>query len=250
MNSALMFFFVSIGNLQADKSLSQQTSLGVLLCVDPQVLSQIFPRISNWVFVFIFVLHRVRFYFILSYSDAEPRRGNFRSIKSVVSEDPGTRHICTVSSELSLLACGVCGTCFFFFFLKWKHRQLFHQDNIPMQYYVSFHSSKNVSFQLIICVIFLAQNINCWCSLEPPHRGGSNEETQSIFFQPNYIHYIYIYSFPGCSLHGLVNGMQTDETGQIFGRPAHFMIVTCPVCTGSVTSSSIYSQHIKCLDGC
>ena len=30
-----------------------------------------------------------------------------------------------------------------------------------------------------------AQNIDCGYSLEPPHRGGSNEYPQSMFFQQN-----------------------------------------------------------------
>ena len=33
----------------------------------------------------------------------------------------------------------------------------------------------------IIFLIF-AQNIDCWYSLEPPHRGGSNEYPQSMFW--------------------------------------------------------------------
>ena len=34
-----------------------------------------------------------------------------------------------------------------------------------------------------VCIIFLifAQNIDCGYSLEPPHRGGSNEYPQSMF---------------------------------------------------------------------
>ena len=45
-----------------------------------------------------------------------------------------------------------------------------------------------------VCIIFLisAQNIDCGYSLEPPHRGGSNEYPQSIFEQifekyPNFL---------------------------------------------------------------
>ena len=30
-----------------------------------------------------------------------------------------------------------------------------------------------------------AQNIDCWYSLEPPRRGGSNEHSQSVFLSRN-----------------------------------------------------------------
>ena len=38
-----------------------------------------------------------------------------------------------------------------------------------------------------VCIIFLmsAQNIDCGYSLEPPHRGGSNEYPQSMFWAKN-----------------------------------------------------------------
>ena len=35
-----------------------------------------------------------------------------------------------------------------------------------------------------ICLIF-AQNIDCGSSLEPPRRGGSNEDPQSMFLSKN-----------------------------------------------------------------
>ena len=53
------------------------------------------------------------------------------------------------------------------------------------------HASSNIkkisppkpeNFQIKISDIFhiSAQNIDCECSLEPPHRGGSNEYSQSM----------------------------------------------------------------------
>ena len=42
---------------------------------------------------------------------------------------------------------------------------------------------KNENFQIKMFDIFhiSAQNIDCWYSLEPPRRGGSNEYPQSMF---------------------------------------------------------------------
>ena len=46
--------------------------------------------------------------------------------------------------------------------------------------YSKFHHQ---SFQIKILIFFpiSAQNIDCWYSLEPPWRGGSNEYPQSMF---------------------------------------------------------------------
>ena len=46
-----------------------------------------------------------------------------------------------------------------------------------------FTTKKNENFQIKNSDIFLisAQNIDCGYSLEPPHRGGSNEYPQSMF---------------------------------------------------------------------
>ena len=48
-------------------------------------------------------------------------------------------------------------------------------------------SPKPENFQIKICDNFhiSAQNIDCGYSLEPPHRGGSNEYPQSIFLSRN-----------------------------------------------------------------
>ena len=47
----------------------------------------------------------------------------------------------------------------------------------------NFTSKKNENFQIKNSNIFhiSAQNIDCGYSLEPPHRGGSNEYPQSMF---------------------------------------------------------------------
>ena len=65
------------------------------------------------------------------------------------------------------------------------------------------------------CDIFLifAQNIDCWYTLELPHRGGSNEYPQSMFYINNKKKNVYPctpqfyykkWGERGCSLHGLV----------------------------------------------
>ena len=50
----------------------------------------------------------------------------------------------------------------------------------------TYHQKKAI-FQTKKSDIFLisAQNIDCGYSLEPPHRGGSNEYTQSMFLSRN-----------------------------------------------------------------
>ena len=58
-----------------------------------------------------------------------------------------------------------------------------HYENLPMQYTVMFFQQKNRKFHWKIFDIFLifAQNIDCGYTLEPPRRGGSNEDPQSMF---------------------------------------------------------------------
>ena len=58
---------------------------------------------------------------------------------------------------------------------------------MPMHYTVISKVVKNENFQQKIFDIFLifAQNINCWYTLEPPRRGGSNEYPQSMFLSRN-----------------------------------------------------------------
>ena len=47
---------------------------------------------------------------------------------------------------------------------------------MPIQIYWKFYSQKKENFQIKNSDIFhiFAQNIDCWYSLEPPRRGGSN----------------------------------------------------------------------------
>ena len=49
---------------------------------------------------------------------------------------------------------------------------MIHYENMPMQYIAIFHSCKNDNFQIKngeVFLFFLAQNIDCGYSLEPPH---------------------------------------------------------------------------------
>ena len=58
-----------------------------------------------------------------------------------------------------------------------------HYENTPIQIYRKISSPKTENFQIKISDSFRvsAQNIDCWYSLEPPRRGGSNEYPQSMF---------------------------------------------------------------------
>ena len=59
-------------------------------------------------------------------------------------------------------------------------------ENTPIQIYCKFHhQTKSENFQIKILIFFQisAQNIDCGYSLEPPHRGGSNEYPQSMFLR-------------------------------------------------------------------
>ena len=55
------------------------------------------------------------------------------------------------------------------------------------KYTETFYHQKNENFQIKNSDIFhvSAQNIDCAYSLEPPHRGGSNEYPQSMFLSRN-----------------------------------------------------------------
>ena len=52
---------------------------------------------------------------------------------------------------------------------------------------LKFLLPNNENFQIKNSDIFLisAQNIDCWYSLEPPQRGGSNEYPQSMYLSRN-----------------------------------------------------------------
>ena len=65
---------------------------------------------------------------------------------------------------------------------------LSHYENTPIKKYnENFTTKKLVNFQIKNSNIFhiSAQNIDCWYSLEPPRRGGSNEYPQSMFLSKN-----------------------------------------------------------------
>ena len=62
-----------------------------------------------------------------------------------------------------------------------------HYENMPILIYRKFHH-QNLNFSDKNSDIFFhisAQNIDCGYSLEPPHRGGSNEYPQSMFLSRN-----------------------------------------------------------------
>ena len=60
----------------------------------------------------------------------------------------------------------------------------FHYENTPIQIHWKFYHQKIENFQIKFFDIFhiSAQNIDCGYSLEPPHRGGSNDYPQSMFW--------------------------------------------------------------------
>ena len=59
-----------------------------------------------------------------------------------------------------------------------------HYENTPIQIYWKIYHQKMKIFNLKNSDIFhiSAQNIDCGYSLEPPHRGGSNEYRQFMFW--------------------------------------------------------------------
>ena len=71
--------------------------------------------------------------------------------------------------------------------IKIKNKQQKHYENTPIQIYWEFLPPKNENFQMKNSGSFhiSAQNIDCGYSLEPPHRGGSNEYPQSMFLSRN-----------------------------------------------------------------
>ena len=62
-----------------------------------------------------------------------------------------------------------------------------HYENIPIQIYWKFyHQKRKFSDKKNSDILHnYAQNIDCWYSLEPPRRGGSNESPQSMFLSRN-----------------------------------------------------------------
>ena len=66
----------------------------------------------------------------------------------------------------------------------------FHYENTPIQIYWKFYNQKRENLNSDIFHIS-AQNIDYGYSLEPPHRGGSNEYPQSMFLSRNKKNNIY-----------------------------------------------------------
>ena len=71
----------------------------------------------------------------------------------------------------------------FLLLLILKYYYYYHYENTPIQIYLKFYNYKKENFQIKISDIFhiSTQNIDCWYSLEPPRRGGSNEYSQYMF---------------------------------------------------------------------
>ena len=59
-----------------------------------------------------------------------------------------------------------------------------HADAKLQRFFFS-HKNENISGKVMIFPFFSAQNIGCGYTLEPPHRGGSNEYPQSMFRTKN-----------------------------------------------------------------
>ena len=70
-----------------------------------------------------------------------------------------------------------------------------HYENMPIQNILKILPQKNENFQRKNSDIFhfSAQNIDCWYSLEPPHRDSSNEYPQSMFLSRNKKNNVYPY---------------------------------------------------------
>ena len=65
---------------------------------------------------------------------------------------------------------------------------------MSVQYAATSQNGENDNFWLKIFDIFLifAQNIDCWYTIEPPQRGGSNKYPQSMFCSENKKKYVYL----------------------------------------------------------
>ena len=70
--------------------------------------------------------------------------------------------------------------------------------NINLFKYTENLTLKNENFKIKILIYFLicTQNIDCGYSLEPPHRGGSNEYPQSMLLRRNKKNNVYPLSPP------------------------------------------------------
>ena len=70
-------------------------------------------------------------------------------------------------------------------FLSWNSESLMHYENMSMQYieFSEVVKNKNKKTNMLnnfYIILILAQNIECWYTLEPPRRGGSNKYPQSM----------------------------------------------------------------------
>ena len=101
------------------------------------------------------------------------------------------RHLCTHAHR----QCFIFYLFYFFTIFKWRRQGIcsncvfwtFHYENTPIQIYRKFHlqTLKISDKKLLKRFIYLLKNIDCGYSLEPPHRGGSNEYPQSMFLSRN-----------------------------------------------------------------
>ena len=80
----------------------------------------------------------------------------------------------------------ICYVCLFFF------------TSVPLQKHAysniyKISPPKTENFQILNTDIFQisAQNIDCWCLLEPPQQGGSNKYPQYMFLSRNKINNVY-----------------------------------------------------------
>ena len=105
----------------------------------------------------------------------EPPRPAFVTVRALAR-----LRLCAGSPEplLVALVTNILFSCAGSFVPLWKHAY----SNI-----LKISPPKTESFQIKILIFFhiSAQNIDCGYSLEPPHRGGSNEYQQSMFLSRN-----------------------------------------------------------------
>ena len=58
--------------------------------------------------------------------------------------------------------------------MHYDNARAIHRDFSPVKI-------ENFRIKILIFFLIFAQNIDCWYTLEPPRRGGSNEYQQSMF---------------------------------------------------------------------
>ena len=109
-----------------------------------------------------------------------------------------TRIVCSNCNEISIFVLFLINKIaldktFYFtkkYWLVWSltiQSTLFITKTRLFKYIVNFNSKKTEIFQMKNSDIFhiIVQNIDCWYSLEPPRRGGSNGYPQSMFSSRN-----------------------------------------------------------------